>query len=47
MSKITRTIKSNEVAYRTVKNGALSDEVKTIQVMGNTPLSRLPVRPKT
>jgi hypothetical protein len=37
MSKITRTIKSTEVTYRTVKNGALSDEVKTIQVMSNTP----------
>lgn len=37
MSKITRTIKSTEVAYRTVKNGVLSDEVKTIHVMGNIP----------
>ena len=37
MSKITRTIKSTEVAYRTVKNGVLSDEVKNIHVMGNIP----------
>lgn len=37
MSKITRTIKSTEVAYRTVKNGVLSDEVNTIHVMGNIP----------
>ena len=37
MNKITRTIKTTEVAYRTVKNGALSDEVKTIHVMGSIP----------
>lgn len=37
MSKFTRTIKSTEVAYRTVKNGVLSDEVKTIHIMGNIP----------
>lgn len=37
MSKITRTIKSTEVSYRTVKNGVLSDEVKTIHVMDNIP----------
>ena len=37
MSKITRTIKSTEVTYRTVKNGVLSDEVKTIHVMSKIP----------
>ena len=37
MGKITRAIKSTEVAYRTVKNGVLSDEVKNIHVMGNIP----------
>lgn len=37
MSKIIRTIKSTEVAYRTVKNGVLSDEVKNIHFMGNIP----------
>lgn len=38
MRKITRTIKSTEVAYRTVKNGVLSDEVKTIHVMSSIPV---------